>query len=141
MKYIKSYKIFESDKSSILDKYVGTPLFCLRNNSLDCRIFTDKNLGGYGIGLRGDYFNEWEFVDALGRIGDSLNRHLFEINELNELAYKIKISGSKEELIDNIINKIKGTRATYVSADPEGERKAGVYVELDELRKLLMENN
>ena len=145
MKYIKNYKTFENKETSMLDKYVGTPLFCFRDDawgSLDCSIFTDKNVAGYGCGLRGDFFNEREFVNALSRIGDSLNRHLFEINELDEIAKKLRIYGkSKEETIDKIVDKVEKTRKSYCSANPDGDREAGVFIELDELRKLLMENN
>ena len=145
MKYLKNYKTFENREISMLDKYVGTPLFCYRDDacgSLDCNIFTDKNVAGYGCGLRGDFFNEREFVDALGRIGDSLNRHLFEIDELDEISKKLRIDGnSKEEIVDKVVDKIEKTRKSYCSANPDGDRRAGVYIELDELRKLLMENN
>ena len=62
--------------NELLKSYVGTKVFVLRGkSSLDCGIFTDKNIGGYGKGIRGDYFyNDDEFKKALSEKGDSLKR-------------------------------------------------------------------
>lgn len=48
-----------------MKNYVNIPLLCLRYDELDAGLFTDKNLGHYGIGIRGDYFDQYNFEKAL----------------------------------------------------------------------------
>ena len=147
MKHILNYKMFEGKESSIMDQYLDSPLFCLRKNnsgsiSLDCSIFTDLNLGGYGCGFMGDYFDESDFVKAISKKGDSLRRKLFKKNELDQLIQELGIGDlSKEEGIKRIIDMIKKERSSYASADPDKERKMGLYIEMDEIENLLIKNN
>jgi len=141
-------------------KYVGKKLFCLSSHhsghkGLNVGIFTDKNIGGdgYGIGIRGAYFTKTQFEEAIKkeekdtplrmngvirsyihRYGDSLNRTLYTIDELDKL---VKDIGYGNDLFDDgeeIIRKlIKKYRDFASSANPDGDRKAGVYVEMDEI--------
>jgi len=134
---------------SILDKYIGKKLFVTRENhtgsiSVDCGIFTNENIGGYGIGIKGDIFNENDFKNAISKKGDVLKRRLFTLDELNELFDYLKIDKTldiygKEETLDiyekeeMLKNLIKYERESYSSDDPDLEREKYVYVELDEL--------
>jgi len=143
MKHIKTYKLFE-DKgdTSLMDKYIGIPLLCLRLNNknadLDCSIFTDENISGYGLGLGGDFFKEWDFEDAIIQKGDGLNRYLYKAEEVDKLIKKLGFESlSKEKAIDRIIELVKRTRSGYSSGNPEAEKKMGLYVDIDELRDLL----
>lgn len=147
-KYIKETSIHENSKFSTIDPfseedwsekedlrvdYIGKKLFCLRgHNDISVGIFTDKNIGGYGIGIRGNYFSEREFKKAIKKEGDSLNRKLYTIDEIYDLIQDMGYDDINygKKIIKNIIKK---NRDNYASADPNLERREGVYVELDEI--------
>ena len=78
-----------------MKKYLGQPLFCLRTDfgtkDIDCGIFTDKNIGGYGIGYRGNYFDENDFIRAISKRGDLLGRKLYTMGEIPLLLKELNI--------------------------------------------------
>jgi hypothetical protein len=111
---------------------------------LDVGILNDQNIGGMGIGLgiRGNFWYRAEDLENAmsrkdnghGRKGDSMGRCLYTIDEIDEL---LKDMGYGNQLFEDgkdiIYNFIKKTRESYCSADPNGDRKAGLYVELEEI--------
>lgn len=139
MKYLKKFN--ESVKQSkLMDEYLWLPLFCTRGGrDLDCGIFTDKNMSGYGIGIRGDYFNEFEFERAISKKGDSLKRRLYTASDVDIMIKDLGLENiERSEAVDKIVNMIENTRKKYVSASPELERESGFYVELDEIKDMLI---
>ena len=143
MKYLKKFN--ESAETYNRDDYLWLPLFCARSNrvgpmDLDIAVFCDINVGGsgYGLSLRGDYFDKSDFNDAMSKKGDCLRRKLYTINDIDILIKDFGLDNlPKKDAIEKIIERIKSTRDGYCSADPNGERAAGVYVELDEIEDLL----
>jgi hypothetical protein len=105
-----------------------------RGYMLDIGILNPKNVGGVGLGIRGNYFDEKAFEMAITKKGDWLGRKLYTLDEIDEL---LKDMGYGNQLFDDgkdlIVRKIKQTRDGYCSADPDGDRRAGLYVELDEI--------
>ena len=110
---------------------------------LDVGILNNKNIGGMGIGfgIRGNFwYSEKELEDSITRKngkyrkGDSMGRCLYTIDEIDEL---LKDMGHETSLFDDgkevIFNLIKKNRDSYCSADPDGDRKEGLYVELEEI--------
>ena len=72
MKYIKKFEHL-SDKEINMDDYLWLDMFW---GDLDCRVFNDKNLGGYGLGISGDYFiNNNEFKRAITKKGTVLEEN------------------------------------------------------------------
>lgn len=123
--------------------FIGKKVFISRGfpiNSLDCGIFTNKNIGGYGIGIRGDIFYcDEEFRQALSKQGDCLKRRVFTIDNLDELKDLLGLNNELfnydeyfKQLVEDIIIK---TRSHYSSADPEKERLKKVYVEIEDIFK------
>lgn len=152
---MKKNDITVADFAKVAD--LSLPYYCLRNNgylSLDISYLTHKNVGGFGSGLRGNYWNISEiglenFKGCIERKKDSLNRILFKLGDES-------IDYSREGLIDilkeldpkgvrdygeryYIVELIRRARKGYCSDDPDGERKANVYVELDDLQQYLFE--
>lgn len=127
-------KTIEND---ILKSYVGKKVFVTRDrHSLDCGIFTDKNLCGYGKGIRGDFWNDdISFKQALSETGDYLNRRIFTIDTLNDLKKYLNLDtdSSDDYLKSYIKDLIIKTRNSYCSANPEKERAENVYVEIEDL--------
>lgn len=112
------------EKKEIMNYYVGKIVICNSGNSWDIGIFTDKNIGGYGVGIRGRYFSDFEFISSISLIG---NCKLYTLDN-------ISLSGlSTDELILNIVK----TRSSYCSDDPEYERKIGLRIEIEHCYKLL----
>lgn len=130
------------------------PYFCLRCDrgvSLDIS-YIHKRIGGCSIsmGLRGNYFMDPEIKDFKGVMsnltwidlyqasvndkGDSLRRFLFKQTEVDKLIDVLKIYifnfNSNKSSIKNLIEK---TRKSYCSDNPDAERMAGLYVELNEI--------
>lgn len=124
-------------------KYVGKKVFVSRGfpvQMLDCGIFTDKNIGGYGKGIRGDYFySSANFEEALSNKGDCLRRRIFTMDTLHELKEHLGLNkqlfSSDDYFKEYVTELIKNTRNSYVSANPEKERLEGVYVELEDIFK------
>lgn len=123
--------------------YIGKKIFVSRGfpvTSLDCGIFTNKNLGGYGKGIRGDYFYTDEvFKKALSVKGDYLKRRVFTISNLNELKNHLRLNNelfnSDEYFKQYVKDLIIKTRNSYCSADPKKERDEKVYVEIQDIFK------
>lgn len=153
---ITKFKIFEdisdldpygeedwNDELPTRQKYVGRKLLCLRLDlglELDCNIFTNKNVGGdgYGMGIRGNYFHEREFIDAIEKRGDGLKRFLYDPNNEEDMLLLIrKLHLNERDSLDiskqKIIDLIKKTRDSFCSANPEREKREGVYVEIDDI--------
>lgn len=139
MKHLKKFneKLEESYK---MDDYLWLPLFCTRNGrDLDCKIFNEKNVGGYGLGIRGDYFNESDFSLAMSKKGDSIGRRLYTPNESDILIKDLGLDNiSKGDAVDRIVNMISGVRSSYTSSRPEVDINEGVYVELEEIKDMLL---
>lgn len=130
MKHLKKFN--ESRDSDIMDTYIGKPLIVTRRgHSIDCKIFTDQNIGGYGLGIGGDYFDSYDFERALTEGGDGLGRRLFKLSEIDRLSKFLGIDGTKDEIIKEIIHRINRTRNSYVSWNPERDKNSGVYVDMD----------
>ena len=129
--------------NELLKSYVGKKVFVSRGfpvSSLDCRIFTDKNLGGFGEGIRGNYFlNDENFKKALSEKGDYLKRRVFTLDNLESLKEHLglnkQIFNNDEYFKSFVKDLVIKTRNSYCSADPELERKEKLYVEIDELFK------
>jgi hypothetical protein len=125
----------------LLKSYVGKKIFISRGfpvNSLDCGIFTDKNIGGYGKGIRGDYFwDDENFKDALSEKGDSLKRRVFTLDNLEKLKQHLGVNQqlfNDDNYFKNFVKDlIIKTRNSYCSDNPKQERKEKVYVEINEL--------
>lgn len=121
-----------------MDDYVWLPMFCTRDNrDLDISIFTDHNVSGYGLGLKGDYFDKHDFNKAISKVGDDLRRKLYTIDELDILLRDLGINLPKPEAIKEIVRRVKETRDDYCTANPKWERDFGVYVELEEIEDML----
>lgn len=150
MKYLKKFNenrygsSFQNSRpdlkqSKLMDEYLWLPLFCISSRSLDCKIFTDKNLGGYGLGIRGDFFGEDDFKRAISKKGDCLGRKLYTASDVDILIKDLGLDNmSKEEAVDAIVDMISNTRKAYSSADPDWERENSTYIELDEIKDLLL---
>jgi hypothetical protein len=136
-----------SNKSDNMDDYCGKTMFILSEEwkSLDCKVFSDKNVAGYGLGLRGRFFinndmGKNDFKNALSKIGDSLKYKLYEIDEIDILIKDLGYDSlSKPEQTKSILEKIEKTRSSYVSVNPEKEKEMGLYVELDDLKYIITE--
>lgn len=122
--------------------YVGKKVFISRGfpvRFLDCGIFTDKNICGYGKGIRGDYFySDDDFKNALSsKNGDYLQRKVFTVDTLsdlkNHLGLNNKLFNSEKYFQEYVKDLITQTRNNYCSADPEKERAEKVYVEVEDI--------
>lgn len=104
--------------------------------TLDVGILNTDNIGGIvGLGLRGNFwYNEEDFRRAINKQGDMNGRKLYTLDEIDELLREM---GYGNQLFDDgrelIREKIKQTRSSYSSSNPDGDRRAGLYVELDEI--------
>ncbi len=176
----KKKKITSNDFTSLVD--MTLPYYCLDISrkgrvSLDIGYLTDKNMGGFGKGLRGRF---WDYADyGLEGFKSAIN-HQLNLSEIKKLpsgvesvrylgknkgdggTFLFKLGEEKSDfskeisdgLIDflteydpkgirdygekyYIIKLIEKARKSYCSDDPEGERKANVYVELDDLEEYL----
>lgn len=142
MKFLKN---FNEAKENIpkfnIDDYCGQILFCVRGGrSLSCAVFTDKNMGGYGLGIRGDYFDKSSFNQAMRKDGDSLGRKLYTIDDIYILIKDLGYENlSKPEQTKSILEKLEKTRNSYVSSNVRLERENGLYVELDDLKYIITE--
>lgn len=122
-----------------------SPYYILRpynnNNgfSLDIGYFTDQNLGGFGKGIRGDYFYTIEGLKNALSGGDELGRCVFKIGDEEELLKLIYRNGWYSDMVEGqsgyeyLVEKIVKERKGYASADPDGDREIGVYFEISEL--------
>lgn len=127
-----------------MDDYCGKILFCIRggrfSNDLSCAVFTDKNMGGYGLGIRGDYFDKTDFNQAMRKDGDSLRRKLYTTDEIDLLIKDLGYENlSKPEQTKSILNALKEERDFTSSSNPNLERENGLYVELDDLKYIITE--
>ncbi len=144
----KAFKIRDEyflDKSDNMSDYIGKIMFILVGEwkSLDCQVFTDKNIAGYGMGLRGRYYknprDKDDFKSALGKIGDSCKYKLYTLDEIDLLIKELGYENlSKPEQTKSILEKIEKTRSG-VSGNPEKEKEMGLYVELDDLKYVITE--
>lgn len=118
------------------EELVNKPVFCVRDGKLDCGIFTDKNLSGYGIGIRGNFFHDDELPFTTQ---DYLDRKLYLFTEdgVNDLCTDLGIPGDKKTKIDVIKGMMVSARKEYASAFPEGERNYGLYIEVELLDNFL----
>ncbi len=139
MKYIKR---FNESVEYNMDDYLWLPLFCIReftsgSRTLNCGIFNDQNLGGYGLGIRGDYFSQTDFEKAMSKKGDSVKRKLYTADELNILIKDLGFDNlSKDESIQKVVDMIKKDRGNHVSVDVKGDKYADLHVSLDEIEKM-----
>jgi len=140
MKHLKKFN--EEFIIDLMGEYVGKPLFCTRpmskSISVNCGIFTNKNIGGFGLGIRGDYFDEVNFEAALSKKGDSLGRKLYTADEFDLLAKDLKLDTTdRERAINQIVDMIEMERGRMSSSKPDLERREGVYIELEQIKDLL----
>jgi hypothetical protein len=108
MKYLKLYEDFnESDpfdeedwserKLSLMQSYVGKKLICVRMDhgiDVSCAIFHRHNERRCGMGIRGNYFDEESFTEAIEKRGDCLKRFLYDLSDEEDirlLFYKMWI--------------------------------------------------
>lgn len=131
------------------------PYYCVRRDmipiSIDIGYLTDKNIGGFGKGIRGNYWGADDvglnsFEKSLSpKDTDCLKRNLFKLGEEEELCKFLGDSYEKDikywGIYGFLLRMIENERKSYVSASPKVERDNFVYVELEDLEDYYLDNN
>lgn len=125
-------KVYLTHKS-MLD-LVGKKVFCVRlwtmSFTVNCSIFTNENVSGFGCGLFGDYFNIYDFNNAfIDKTGDSCKRYLYTLEELPLMYKKFGLNNN------TTIELIKKYRKSMRQDVYEDEKKSEYFVPIEDIFK------